>query len=60
MDTIRIFTDDAGEFRWQRKAPNGQIISQGESHPHKYNAQRAARRANPDNDWTFDYDACTD
>ena len=30
MDTIHIFRDDAGGYRWHRKAANGEIISSGE------------------------------
>lgn len=57
MDTVRVYEDDAGEWRWHRKAPNGRVLFQGESHPRKYHAQRAARRANLDSDWTFDVDS---
>ncbi len=48
MDTVEIFEDAAGEFRWRRVAGNHECISQGESHTREADALRAARRANPD------------
>ncbi len=48
-----MFTDEAGEWRWHRKAANGEIISSGESHPRKSDALDAAVRANPDHEYTF-------
>lgn len=49
MDTIDITRSEAdGQFRWHRKAPNGEIISHGEAHARERDAIRAARRANPD------------
>lgn len=57
MDTIHILRSEAdGQFYWHRKAPNGEIISSGEGHPRRYNAFRAVRRANPDNNWTYGQD----
>lgn len=47
-DTIEIFKDDGGQWRWHRKAGNGEIISSGESHPHLKDCRIAAARANPD------------
>jgi uncharacterized protein YegP (UPF0339 family) len=54
MDKVHINEDKAGEFRWHRKARNGEIISQGESHSTDWHARRAAKRANQDTDnWEF-------
>lgn len=53
MDRVQIYRDKAGQFRWRRKAPNGEIISSGESHRYKHDAFRSAKRANLDYDWTF-------
>lgn len=57
MDTIRIFKDSAGEFRWQRRAGNGEVVSHGEGHTRRWDAQRAAQRANPDSGWTYGRDS---
>lgn len=43
VDHIRIITDHAGEYRWTAIAGNGEPVSQGESHPEKHDAIRAAR-----------------
>lgn len=54
MDIIDVIQSEKdGQFYWHRKAPNHKIISRGEGHPRRWGAFRAARRANPDNDWTF-------
>ena len=54
MDTIDIYqSEHDGQFYWHRKAPNGEVISSGEGHPRRYNAFRAVRRANLDNNWTY-------
>ena len=47
-DRIVVYRDMAGEYRWHRKASNGEILSQGESHPALLAARDAALRANPD------------
>ena len=48
-DRIKVFPDLAGEWRWHRKAKNGEIISDsGEGYGSISDAARAARRANPD------------
>lgn len=39
---FEIYEDGAGEWRWRLKAANGEIIAQGEGHPNKFNARRAA------------------
>ena len=56
MDTIHIYEDKAGQYRWRRRARNGRIISHGESHPRERDAFRAAERANQDTDWTYHRD----
>lgn len=57
MDKIRVYQSEGdGQFYWHRKAPNGELVSQGEGHPRRYNALRAVRRANQDNNWTFDHE----
>lgn len=45
---IRIYVDDSGEWRWQAKAGNGEIVATGESHTRPADAVRAARAAFPD------------
>ena len=40
---IETFKDEAGEFRWRLKAANGAIVAQGESHPTRSKARRAAK-----------------
>lgn len=44
LDRIEVFRSDA--WRWRKRAPNGRILCQGESHPTWGNAVRAAKRAN--------------
>lgn len=46
-DRMRIFQDEDGQWRWHVRAPNGEIISHGESHTRREDAVRAALRANP-------------
>lgn len=45
MDTVEIYQDDAGEFRWRRKGPNGEpVSSSGEGYvSHSYLKGRAAQ-----------------
>lgn len=52
-DTIRVYPDQAGQYRWHRRAGNNEIIAQGESHPRMADAKRAAERANPDTEWDW-------
>lgn len=52
-DTIRVYPDQAGQYRWHRRAGNNEIIAQGESHPRMSDAKRAAERANPDTEWDW-------
>jgi len=35
------------QWHWHAKAPNGEIVSQGEAHTRKWSAKRAARRLFP-------------
>ena len=56
MHTIRVYQDEAGGWRWQRRAGNGEIISSGESHTRRSDALRAVRGANLDNEWTYHRD----
>lgn len=48
LDIVEIYKDDAGEWRWRRKAPNHEVISQGEGYTDRFNALTGALRANPD------------
>ena len=48
-DRLEIYLDETEDgWRWRRRAANGEIISSGESHDRRWNAVRAAARANPD------------
>lgn len=53
LDRVRVYQDEAGQYRWTRRAPNGEIVAQGEAHTRERDAYRAAARANTP-DWTFD------
>lgn len=45
-DVIEVFeAADSGDWRWHRRAVNGEIICQGEGHTSEHDAWRAARRA---------------
>jgi uncharacterized protein YegP (UPF0339 family) len=45
-DRTVVYLDKAGEWRWRRVAPNGEIIaSSGESFTRLSDAERAASRA---------------
>lgn len=47
-DTVEIFQDISGQWRWRRVAFNNKVISSsGESFTRKWSAKRAAKRANP-------------
>jgi uncharacterized protein YegP (UPF0339 family) len=48
QDVIEVYTDSDGKARWRRKSRNGKTLSQGEEHRSARDAERAARRANPD------------
>lgn len=44
-DVIHVFQDEAGAWRWNRVAENGErVATSGESFDGKGNAQRAAER----------------
>ncbi len=44
-DKVIVFKDEAGEWRWHRKAPNGEIVAtSGESFDSLDAAHRAASR----------------
>lgn len=45
MDKIKVYKDKAGEFRWQRRAPNGRIVSEsGEGYTRKDDCLEAVER----------------
>jgi uncharacterized protein YegP (UPF0339 family) len=45
MDTIHVYRDDAGEYRWRRVAPNGRTVSDsGEGYTRLGDAAGAAQR----------------
>jgi uncharacterized protein YegP (UPF0339 family) len=44
-DTIRVFQDESGAWRWNRVADNGErVATSGEAFDQKSNAVRAAER----------------
>jgi uncharacterized protein YegP (UPF0339 family) len=52
MDTVRIFKDAAGEWRWNRKSPNGRIIADSsEGYKNHVDALEMALRVNKDADF---------
>jgi uncharacterized protein YegP (UPF0339 family) len=54
MDKLQVFQDEAGEWRWRKRAPNGEIIAvSGEGFVDKGGAARAAARANS-GDWELE------
>ena len=44
---VEIDIDSGGEYYWRKVAANGEIVTTGESHPHKSDAKKAAKRENP-------------
>lgn len=44
---IEVYRDALGKWRWHVRAGNGKITEQGQAHSFKWNAKRAARKANP-------------
>ena len=48
MDTVEVYRDDVGEWRWRRNASNHEIIAQGEGYTRKSDAVRGTLRANRD------------
>lgn len=48
-DRVELFRDQGGEWRWHRKAPNGQLIADsGEGYINKDDAVAMAERVNGD------------
>jgi uncharacterized protein YegP (UPF0339 family) len=47
-DTVEVYPDGGGLWRWRRKAGNGRIVADGgEGYTRKDGALRAARRSCP-------------
>lgn len=43
-DTVTVFKDEKGEWRWQRQAENGEIVAtSGEGYLHRSHAEHMAR-----------------
>lgn len=48
-DTVRLYRDSLGEYRWTRRAPGGRTIAESaQAHPNEPTATRDLERANPD------------
>lgn len=48
VERVEIYEDEAGEFRWRRKAANNEITAtSGEGYVHHAEALIAAERENP-------------
>lgn len=44
-DVVTVYRDHAGAWRWRRKAPNGEIVSESsEGYLRKYDCYNEARR----------------
>lgn len=49
MSKVEIYRDDAGEWRWRRRASNGLIVSvSGEGYVNLSHAREMAAELNPD------------
>ena len=49
MDTVEVFRDSKGEYRWHRKSENGRIVSDsGEGYADKGHTLRMAAELNED------------
>lgn len=47
-DRVIVYRDNAGEWRWTRRADNGEVVSDSaESYTRRWSAKRAAKRTNP-------------
>lgn len=46
-DTVTVFRTVDGQFAWHVQAANGEVVGQGESHPHRADAIAAAERHHP-------------
>lgn len=44
---IEVYRAENSEYRWRRRADNGEITAQGQAHRRKWNAKRAARKMFP-------------
>lgn len=45
VDTIHVYRDHAGQWRWNFKAPNGRILADsGEGYEHKSDCEESMRR----------------
>lgn len=44
---IEIYRDPDLQYRWRRRAANGEITAQGQAHRFKFAAKRAARKQFP-------------
>ena len=48
-ERVHVFKDDAGEWRWVKRAANGEIVADSsEGYTRKADALEAARREHPD------------
>jgi len=46
-DRVSVYQDVGGEWRWRRKAPNGEIVAvSSESYTRRHDAEIAARSVN--------------
>ncbi|MGW6376254.1 hypothetical protein ACWFRB_09345 [Rhodococcus sp. NPDC055112] len=49
LDTVRLYQDSLGEYRWIRRAPGGRTIAESaQAYPNETTATRDLERANPD------------
>jgi hypothetical protein len=49
-DHVELYLDDAGEYRWRRKAANGEIVATSEGYTRKADAERSARDNFPEDE----------
>ena len=47
-DRVHVYEDTAGEWRWQVRAANGEIVEQGEGYVRRSDAVTAALRHHPE------------
>jgi uncharacterized protein YegP (UPF0339 family) len=48
VETVRVYQDEAGEWRWTAKAANGQTVADsGEGYKHRGHAERMAAEMFP-------------
>jgi uncharacterized protein YegP (UPF0339 family) len=49
MSKVELYRDEAGEWRWRRRASNGQVVSvSGEGYVDRTHAREMAAQLNPD------------